>query len=138
MNIEILLARLDGVKAQGAAKWIAKCPAHEDKTPSLSLAELKSGMILLHCHAGCSALDVVQSVGLELADLYPDGPLGEIKGYQTLKREMDRKRFQQQSEEAKVDAELMAAAADIRATRGERLSPKEIAEATRAFRRANG
>ena len=33
--------------------WAARCPAHEDKSPSLSLSEGAEGRALLRCHAGC-------------------------------------------------------------------------------------
>ena len=45
------------VRFQGQRRgdgWMAHCPAHEDKQPSLSIAERDEGRILLHCHAGCT------------------------------------------------------------------------------------
>ena len=53
------------VRALGArrsgSEWMAKCPAHEDSNPSLSIRE-EGGKILLHCHAGCSQLAVVNAL----------------------------------------------------------------------------
>lgn len=66
-----LLARLEGTRGTGAGKWQARCPSHDDRTPSLSIRELPDGTILLHCWAGCSANDVIRAVGLELRDLFP-------------------------------------------------------------------
>jgi Domain of unknown function (DUF6371) len=34
--------------------YVAKCPAHDDRTPSLSLADGDDGKLLWSCHAGCS------------------------------------------------------------------------------------
>jgi hypothetical protein len=34
--------------------WIARCPAHHDQGPSLSIAESNEGRLLLKCFAGCS------------------------------------------------------------------------------------
>lgn len=68
--IDLLLTRLDGVKKAGKG-YIAKCPAHSDRTASLSVAEGTDGRCILHCFSGCAALDVVQSVGLQLVDLFP-------------------------------------------------------------------
>lgn len=69
---ERLLNRLDGVRGRGARGWTAKCPAHPDKHASLSVSEVADGKILVHCFAGCTALEVVQACGLELADLFPE------------------------------------------------------------------
>lgn len=68
---ERFLARLDGARRTGPGRWIAKCPAHEDKTPSLSVREADDGRILLKCWSGCSASEVVGAVGLTLAALFP-------------------------------------------------------------------
>ena len=71
MNVADLLARLDGVRARGPGRWSARCPAHEDRSPSLSIREIDDGTILLHDFAGCNALAIVQAIGLEFADLFP-------------------------------------------------------------------
>jgi len=52
--------------------WIARCPAHDDRDPSLSIAEGDDGRALLRCHAGCSTEAVVAAMGLKMADLMPD------------------------------------------------------------------
>jgi len=65
-----ILDRLAGVRQTSPGRWIAKCPAHEDKSPSLSIRELETGRILLYCFTGCGAGDVVESLGLTLADLF--------------------------------------------------------------------
>jgi len=69
MTLDEFLSRLQGVKRRGENKFIACCPAHDDKDPSLSLTE-RDGKILLHCWSGCSALSVVESLGLTLGDLF--------------------------------------------------------------------
>jgi hypothetical protein len=53
---------------------MARCPAHEDKGPSLSIRETDDGRVLVHCFSGCGTTDVVASLGLSLADLF-DKPL---------------------------------------------------------------
>lgn len=70
--VENLLSRVQGVKASGAGKWMARCPAHQDKSPSLSIRESDSGSVLVNCFAGCSVHDITAAVGLELSDLFPD------------------------------------------------------------------
>ncbi len=69
--LEKVLARLDKVKADGAGKWKACCPAHDDKEPSLGIREGSDGKVLLHCFAGCTATDIAAAIGLELRDLFP-------------------------------------------------------------------
>ena len=66
-----LLHHLDNVKETGAGKWQARCPAHDDKNPSLSVKEINDGTLLLKCWGGCSAGEIVGAVGLELSDLFP-------------------------------------------------------------------
>lgn len=51
-------ALLDGLGAQRSGSgWIARCPAHDDRNPSLSIHH-KNGRVLLHCHAGCRQEEV--------------------------------------------------------------------------------
>lgn len=69
--IDQLLARLDRVKQTKPGQWIARCPAHEDRSPSLSVKQCGDGTILMHDFAGCSPSDILAAVGLELADLFP-------------------------------------------------------------------
>ncbi len=69
--LELVLSRLDRVRKCGRG-FIARCPAHEDRSASLSVAVGDDGRCLLHCFAMCSAADVVAAIGLQLAELYPE------------------------------------------------------------------
>lgn len=82
MSADSLLSLLDKVKPTGKDRWQARCPApaHADKGPSLSIREMDDGRVLVHCFAGCSVHEVVQSVGLELSDLFPPRTPGNVKG----------------------------------------------------------
>lgn len=73
MNVRDVLARLPGHKRNGSG-WTARCPAHDDRTPSLSIREGDSGAVLLRCHAGCTTDAVCKALGIELRDLMPDAP----------------------------------------------------------------
>jgi hypothetical protein len=64
-----LLSKLGGVK-KSKSGWSARCPAHEDRQASLSVAEGDAGRVLLHCHAGCSTKAIVDVLGLEERDLF--------------------------------------------------------------------
>ncbi len=71
MSAEALLSKLRGVRATGTNRWIACCPGHEDRNPSLSITVTSTGVTLLNCFAQCGAADVLAAVGLDFADLYP-------------------------------------------------------------------
>lgn len=73
MKTDALLAQLQKVRG-GNGRWMACCPAHDDRTPSLTIAEGDDGRVLLHCFGGCSPDAVVGAVGMSLSDLMPDGP----------------------------------------------------------------
>ena len=66
-----ILSMLEGVRETGKDRWLARCPAHDDKSPSLSIRNA-GDRLLIHCFAGCDALDVVHAVSLELGDLFAD------------------------------------------------------------------
>lgn len=67
---------LDGVKPIGRSEWVARCPAHDDKHPSLAVRQTDDGRLLLHCFAGCAAHDVMAAIGLHVGDLF-DAPLAQ-------------------------------------------------------------
>lgn len=52
--------------------WQARCPAHDDRNPSLAISEGDDGRALLKCHAGCELAGIVGALNLEMTDLFPD------------------------------------------------------------------
>lgn len=78
MNVETLLSHLRKVRPTASGEWVACCPAHEDRSPSLSVKDAGDGRILLHCFAECSVENIVGALGLTLSDLMPDRPLGHV------------------------------------------------------------
>lgn len=70
----MLLSRLDHVKRTGSGRWLARCPAHADKSPSLSVREMDDGRILLHDFAGCEVEEILAAVDLTFDDLFPPRP----------------------------------------------------------------
>lgn len=60
-----------GPRRSGAG-YVARCPAHDDRAPSLSISAADDGRILLHCWAGCETVDVLAALGLTWHDLYPN------------------------------------------------------------------
>ena len=72
MIADKILPLLDKVKPKGDNSWLACCPAHNDKNPSLGITE-KDDKVLLHCFShDCNVSDIVHAVGLELSDLFPE------------------------------------------------------------------
>lgn len=57
---ETIAAALGGRRV--GSGWIARCPAHDDRNPSLSIHTGDSGQLLVHCHAGCRQQDVLKSL----------------------------------------------------------------------------
>ncbi|HEV8715784.1 MAG TPA: hypothetical protein VGX03_23515 [Candidatus Binatia bacterium] len=77
--VAFYMARLSDVRSTGNG-YIARCPAHDDQHPSLSISTGKDGQVLINCHASCTAEQIVSAVGLTLADLFPeDGKRGGLK-----------------------------------------------------------
>lgn len=58
--------------------WVARCPAHADRSPSLSIAEGDNGTVLLHCFGGCEPASVLAAIGMDLADLFPTRDLRSL------------------------------------------------------------
>ena len=72
--IDVVLHKLPSAQRRGSG-WVAKCPGHRDRMPSLKVDVDASGKVLLYCHAGCDTPKVVTAMGLRLSDLMPeDGP----------------------------------------------------------------
>lgn len=69
--VDHLLDRLTGTKQTRPHRWQARCPAHDDRSPSLTITETPEGTVLVKCWAGCSIESIVDAVGIELRDLFP-------------------------------------------------------------------
>ncbi len=66
------LTTITGHKPTGNSRgWLSRCPAHDDRQPSLSIAEGDDGRALLKCHAGCTTKAVMSALGLTVRDLMP-------------------------------------------------------------------
>ena len=63
-----VLSRLENARKSGSG-YIARCPAHDDKNASLSVAEGEAGRIMFKCHAGCTAEAVVSALGFTMRDM---------------------------------------------------------------------
>ena len=71
MRIDDVLGKLDGVQG-GNGQWSARCPSHDDRSASLTVAIGRDGQILLTCWAGCELDTIVRAIGVDVRDLFPD------------------------------------------------------------------
>lgn len=69
--VDRVLALLDQPRRSGDG-WSARCPAHDDRNPSLTVSVGDDDRVLLTCHAGCDTPSVVDALGLAMGDLYAD------------------------------------------------------------------
>lgn len=80
MTPEEFVSRLEKPRRSGTG-WLACCPAHADRTPSLTVTAGRNGGVVVHCFAQCSVEEIVAAVGLQLADLMPeDRPRPLLRG----------------------------------------------------------
>ena len=86
MNLDALLAQLEGVRRRGT-RWSALCPVpeHGDTSPSLSISEGERG-ILVKCWAGCSLQEICGSLGIEQRDLFLDARKPRPRGRRPISR----------------------------------------------------
>jgi len=73
--LQALYATTGEAASQNGKGWSARCPAHDDHNPSLSIAAGDDGRVLLRCHAGCTVDAICKSVGLHVSDLMPPKPV---------------------------------------------------------------
>lgn len=70
MLTETFLERFEGVRGHDG-QWTARCPAHDDRNASLTIAQGRDGQWLLTCWTGCTLEQIVHAVGLDVRDLFP-------------------------------------------------------------------
>ena len=86
MDLKQLLTMLQGVSGPNASgEYTAKCPAHQDRTASLTAtvkASPKDGKekIYLCCHAGCTGADIMAALGISAKDLIVNPDQGAPAG----------------------------------------------------------
>lgn len=91
MNASLLLTRLEGVRRSGDG-WRANCPnGHAKARGSLSITEADDGRVLLACFACHDTPAILGTLGLELADLFPErikdtSPEGRREAREAFKR----------------------------------------------------
>ena len=76
--IEVVLERLEGVRRTSNG-WMARCPAHDDRRASLSVAEGDDGTLLMTCFAGCTFSEIVAALGMREQDAFGDNKLRKME-----------------------------------------------------------
>lgn len=94
-----VVERLEHCRQSGPDSWMARCPSHDDRGPSLSIKDVGGGRTLIHCHAGCGALEVLTALGLDWDALYPPTD----RNYSAEKRQRERSVDELVVEIAKAD-----------------------------------
>jgi len=69
--IDRVLAKVGEDVRGGHGRYTARCPAHDDRTPSLAITDLPD-RVLIKCRANCKQEAVVQALGLTMNDLFDD------------------------------------------------------------------
>ena len=78
MSIEVILDRLNHVKG-GNGQWRCQCPCNHKSHSQMSIKELPDGRILIHCHAGHSPSEIMESLDLGLGDLFEEALADRIR-----------------------------------------------------------
>lgn len=107
MTIEAFLACLEGVRPRGSGRWSARCPAHADKSPSLSIG-VHGTRILIHCFGACEPPVIVKAIGLTMSDLFTDHPTASNQRSTPSRQRMDRDEIAFQFELAALDRRCRA------------------------------
>lgn len=90
-------------KKIGKGKWVALCPSHPDRKPSLSIREGNRGVILRCWSMGCDVNDILKAAGLTMSHLFYDhGTKVDPKA----RAEMQRKRRATENAEARTKRQI--------------------------------
>lgn len=122
--IDNFLSRLNKVRPRGENKWQACCPAHDDRSPSMSIEDT-GDKILVRCHAECSVDDIMTAVGLTVSDLFREPMSAEKRA---------EKKAYYSAEQRWMD-ELLITMADDRIAEGKKIDPGSIQSVLEAKRR---
>lgn len=130
--IEVIIQKLNKVKRISNKRFMACCPVHDDRSPSLGVEELSDGRILMNCFAGCDTYEILQTLGLEMADLFPGGKLGEFKGWQQLQDQYSKAKEIKQQSTLETHRTVLFIAQERRA-KGIKLTPQDLEREREAY-----
>lgn len=126
--IDLIINRLRNVQVRGEKTYMACCPAHDDKNPSLAIKQLADGRILMKCFAGCDIDSILSHLRLSVSDLFPKGGLGEYRSFARLENDL-----RASHEEKYFREKMILALADSDRAQGKRLSPIDMQRERQAY-----
>jgi len=86
MSIDVFLNKLNKVTQKGNGKWLACCPVHNDKSPSLGIDD-DNGVVLIHCFGcGASGPEVAEKLGIDISELFPPRENVDYENYKRQSR----------------------------------------------------
>lgn len=86
------VARALRARRIGRGKYMTHCPAHRERTGSLSITDMGAGNTRLHCFGGCAQADVLRAAGLAWKDLRPGAKI-DAKELAATKRKLELEEF---------------------------------------------
>jgi hypothetical protein len=132
MSVDKLLNNLTKVQRKANSAWMACCPAHDDRSPSLSIKDIGDGKLVLKCFAGCETIDVLGAIGLDWEDVMP--PKQPVERIQTVKSQKPTIYATDALRVVKTEAQIITMAAmDI--TKGRKINEPEMARIKLAMER---
>jgi len=99
-----LFADLVQAQRTGAGRWKARCPAHADRSPSLSIRAGNDGRVLLRCFAGCALDSILGALRLARRDLFAGPPPSPEQAAALRAAQQAREREARARRRARIDA----------------------------------
>jgi DNA primase len=79
VTLDAFLDMLDGVRQIDPSNYVARCPAHDDRNPSLSISDGED-RILFYCHAGCAQGALMAALKIDWSDTFYDNEFSKTRG----------------------------------------------------------
>ncbi|MGJ7514429.1 VapE domain-containing protein [Pseudomonas baetica] len=105
-HVDAFLSRLQRVSLKGNGQWTACCPAHPDRSPSLSIKETDAGDLLVHCFGGCETSEVMSAAGMTTRDLFASAMTADKR------MEYRREKLEREYQHERIVQEIGLAAAE--------------------------
>lgn len=111
-HLDAILSRLDAVKKAGGG-WLARCPAHEDKSPSLSVKGGAKGVVM-YCYAGCSINSIREALNVPWSALFYEGKPSDEKPVKAIDRRGMELEAKMCAERLQFEAGVLSKAREVR------------------------